>query len=212
VIDGGAIHVPNSSTQFRDCVVIGNHAEDGGGISVHGGTSRFERCLIAKNTTEEFGRGGGVFVETGGHPVFDGCTIVENTTPTSHGGAIAAQIHSTVQVSNSILGFSSDGDGAYCIDVTSGFTLTCCDIYGNADGDWVGCVASQLGLSGNFSADPHFCGPSWGDYTVASTSQCLPGHHPDGALCDLIGAYGEGCTYPTSVERTSWGDIKKMFR
>ncbi|RPJ41534.1 MAG: hypothetical protein EHM19_11710 [Candidatus Latescibacterota bacterium] len=76
----------------------------------------------------------------------------------------------------------------------------------------MGCIREQYGVNGNFSADPLFCDAPLGDFTLAATSPCLPGHHPDGDDCDLVGALGEGCAGGTAVEQTSWGGIKSLFR
>jgi hypothetical protein len=91
-------------------------------------------------------------------------------------------------------------------------TLSCCDLFGNAGGDWVVGIADQEGIRGNFAADPLFCDPENGDLTLRSDSPCLPGNHPGGAACGLIGALGEGCAPPTAVERASWGGVKTRFR
>ena len=84
-------------------------------------------------------------------------------------------------------------------------------LHGNAGGDWIGGIAGQLGVSGNFSADPLFCDPDNGDFTLSSQSPCLPGNHPDGADCGLIGALGQGCD-PVSVEPETWAGIKSRYR
>ena len=92
-------------------------------------------------------------------------------------------------------------------------TLSCCDIYGNGEGDWVGCIADQLGVNGNFSACPSYCisGHLWPG--LCDESPCLPGNHPDGYDCGLIGAQGEGCSCGVSqTEPSTWGAIKSMYR
>ena len=70
--------------------------------------------------------------------------------------------------------------------------LSCCDLYANEGGDWVDCVAGMDGVDGNFSEDPLFCAPDSYDFTVRGDSPCLPGNHPDGSACGLLGALGEG--------------------
>jgi hypothetical protein len=64
---------------------------------------------------------------------------------------------------------------------------------------------------GDVVADPLFCDPENGDFTLSSQSPCLPGNHPDGVDCGLIGAFGQGCG-PVSIEKLSWGRIKGMYR
>jgi hypothetical protein len=65
--------------------------------------------------------------------------------------------------------------------------LTCCDVYGNEGGDWVGCIADQYGIDGNISEDPFFCE---GSLYLSSDSPCLYGP------CGQIGAHGQGCFGP----------------
>jgi hypothetical protein len=67
-------------------------------------------------------------------------------------------------------------------------------VYGNAGGDWVGCIADQYGVNGNFSADPLFCDPTHDDFTLAATSPCAPENSP--GECGLIGAWPVGCETP----------------
>jgi hypothetical protein len=89
--------------------------------------------------------------------------------------------------------------------------LECCDFYGNAGGDWVGCIADKYGIDGNFSEDPLFCleDNTEEPYSLHEGSPCLPENSPCGAL---VGAFGLGCGPVTSVEDVSWGAIKATFR
>jgi hypothetical protein len=92
-------------------------------------------------------------------------------------------------------------------------SLMCCDIYGNAGGDWVGCISDQNGVNGNSSACPSFCNAGDGDFRLCDESPCLPGNHPAGYDCGLLGAWGEGCSCgPSRVETTTWGVIKSLYR
>jgi len=88
--------------------------------------------------------------------------------------------------------------------------ITCCDIYGNAGGDWVGALAGYPGIDGNISADPLFCNPGAEDFTLACDSPCAP-FTPPNPECDLIGAWPVGCG-ATRVTECSWGGIKSLFR
>jgi hypothetical protein len=57
-------------------------------------------------------------------------------------------------------------------------------------------------------ADPQFCDAAAGDYTLHSTSPAAPENSP---TCGLIGALGVDCG-PISIESTSWGRIKNLYR
>jgi hypothetical protein len=71
--------------------------------------------------------------------------------------------------------------------------LDCCNVYGITGGDWVGPVKWQDTISSNFSADPLFCDFNHGTYTLDQKSPCLPGNHPNGLWCGLIGALDLQC-------------------
>jgi len=90
---------------------------------------------------------------------------------------------------NCIIASGTQGAAVYCVTGTP--TFICSDIHGNAGGDWVGCIAAQAGMNGNFSADPELCDPEGGDFGLLETSPCAPENSPSG--CGLIGACGVGC-------------------
>ena len=118
--------------------------------------------------------------------------------------------NASIDIEGSVIAFGV-GEVEVCCSGGTIFPI-CCDIFGNSDGDWGGCIADQEGVNGNISADPEFCHPLSGDFTLCSSSPCLPGNHPDGDDCGLIGAFGEGCSGPSAVEHVSWGEVKKLFR
>lgn len=112
------------------------------------------------------------------------CTFYRN-----YYGALVTN-HGVLNMENTIVAFSNVHEGIWCYDTTITVTLTCCDIYGNAGGDWVSCIADQYGINGNFSANPLFCNPGSGDFHLLGNSSCAPAHQP---VCGLIGALGVGC-------------------
>jgi hypothetical protein len=120
--------------------------------------------------------------------------------------ACLPSVRFSLTLENTIIAFSTTGLGIYCSDAGSIPLLTCCDLYGNAGGDWVGCIAGQAAINGNFSSDPFFCAAESGDVRLSCTSPCVNRYG-----CGQIGALGVGCG-PTSVEYTTWGRIKSMFR
>jgi hypothetical protein len=88
--------------------------------------------------------------------------------------------------------------------------LSCCDIYGNPGGDWVSCVADQIGENGNICLDPQFCSDSPGgdeNWSIQSDSPCAP----EQSGCGLIGAWDVGCG-TTAAESRTWGGVKALFR
>ncbi len=81
-------------------------------------------------------------------------------------------------------------------------------MHGNAGGDWVGCLAGQLGQDGNIDADPLFCDRGSRDFTLDGASPCAPGN---AGACLQIGAWPVGCG-TTAAAPATWGEIKAAFR
>jgi hypothetical protein len=133
------------------------------------------------------------------------CTLVENSAVEGGGGV---NCHAgTGVIEYCIIAFTESG---YGVGATDGYepTVTCCDVYGNAGGNYEPTIGDQTGSDGNFSLDPELCGIEEENYELYDTSPCLPGNH--GCGMTLIGAYEQGCESP--VEATSWGSIKAMWR
>ena len=145
---------------------------------------------------------------SGGSPTITNCTMSGNSS--QEGGGIYC-FNSSPTLTNTIIAFSEDGEAIYCSDAESQPILNCCDVYGYEGGDWVDCIADQLGVNGNFSADPLFCDVVNGDLTLNANSPLLPGNHPNGHDCGLIGAWGDGGGATPVLDRT-WGEIKEQFR
>jgi len=116
-------------------------------------------------------------------------------------------------MSNVIVVFGSAGVGVFC-EGNSTAELSCCDLYENDGGDWVGEITGQNGINGNFSADPQFCSSQPDEdrhWFLQSDSPCAPGNHPQGANCSVISAWDVGCGM-TPTKRSTWGGIKTRFR
>jgi hypothetical protein len=67
-------------------------------------------------------------------------------------------------ISNSIIAFNDWGPGPAIEGSVA--SIACTDIFENKGGDWVGEIADDLGKNGNIFADPLFCDPDNGDYTL----------------------------------------------
>jgi hypothetical protein len=152
-------------------------------------------CTFEHNTG--FHEGGGLIIlgdqEEPPPVTLSRCTLVGNGSPLGAGGL---NLGIPVEIENTIIAFGTDGEAITCTGIGLG-VMSCTDIYGNAGGDWTGCIADQLGTNGNFSADPLFCNAGAGDYTLAETSPCAPENSP--AECGLIGAFPVGCVTPIGV-------------
>jgi predicted outer membrane repeat protein len=235
---GGAVYVDQScSPLFQDCEFTGNSAYWGGAVGVNhysqaefigcrfidntafhrggaiwGNSTTKTGCLLAGNTADE---GGAVWGNGYNEELSINCTYSGNSAPL--GGAIYSQAgyYDPVTLIDSIIAGSLQGEAIWASDGVP-VQLSCSDLYGNEGGDWIGSFAGQVDLDGNFSANPCFCSPETGDFTLCANSYCLPGHHPWG--CDqLVGAYGEGCgdcscSGPVATDRSSWGTVKTFYR
>jgi len=117
-----------------------------------------------------------------------------------------------LRFTNCIFANSYHGSTVHASTENRTIHISCTDIYGNQGGDWVWPIAGFNGHS-NFSACPSFCEAEFADFHLCSTSPCLPGNHPAGYNCGLIGVLGQGCACgPSKTEGTTWGHIKAQFK
>jgi len=180
---GGGVYCSTCSPVVSNCVFVDNSAYGGGGISSNGGSPTLTSCTFTGNSAGLQG-GGGICCSSGSTPAINHCTFFGNSAPS--GGGVYAYGGASPQLEEAIIAFGLQGEAVYC-HLTGSATLTCCDVYGNAGGDWVGYIADQYGIDGNISADPQFCDAAGDDYHLRSTSPCLYGP------CGQIGAFGQGC-------------------
>jgi predicted outer membrane repeat protein len=237
-VEGGAVCCDSSSPSFERVSFIGNTSDNDGGAMLckgHSDPSLMDVVFTANMAGDSGGAlacrtysepsltyvtfggnsasvyGGGMFCEDFSSPMIVGATFAENSAVA--GGALYCRTDSSPFIMHSIIAFSTAGEAIDC-DASSAPTVTCSDVYGNAGGDWVGCIAAYEGVGGNISEDPLFCGahnPAQ-PYTLEAGSSCLPGGTPH---CGQIGAWGPGCSESGTGEQTnetSWGVLKGMFR
>ena len=185
--DGGGIFLTYSAALLTATVLQGNSAnDDGGGVYLETNYNFHPSgCAFLLNVAND--AGGAIYATASANPVFSNCTFSENQAAT--GGGIALTNAANVTMDHSIISFAYSGGSVSC-DGTSHATLSCCDVYGNTGGDWVGCIASQSGVNGNFSADPLYCSPATVNYRLHLDSPCAYANNP---TCGMIGAYDVGC-------------------
>ena len=111
----------------------------------------------------------------------------------------------TPVVTRTIIAFGQTGPGIGCENGAMP-VLACSDIFDNAGGDWIGCLAAQYGVNGNISTNPMFCGEQTPgqEYSLDSSSPCI-------AECGIMGAWGAGCS-TSAVEGVTWARLKAMYR
>ncbi len=234
---GGGAAVCMSAPVFRDCLFGGNQAPGGGGaICLVNGDPEFDGCRFIGNVASSMGGGVGVCGSPGVRYACEirGSVFHENVA--LRGGAIAFWNEVEPLLENCSLGWNSAQDGGagfYCYNYASPVlrkcivahnlqcaalvnnssgechpVLECCDIYGNAGGDWYGGIESQSGVEGNFEENPQFCGEiewvkDW--YSLSGESPCAEENNP---TCGRVGAYGIGCETSGIAE---WGVGREVY-
>jgi predicted outer membrane repeat protein len=202
--NGGAVYLigtPLGTPEFTGVVFSANSANYGGGLYSQYCDCVLSSCVLSSNSAH-----------SGGALHFNHCSpSVVQATIVGNSGINGAGLHcrasdSFASLENTIIAFSTQGTAVHC-HAEGSATLTCCDVYGNNGGDWVGCIADQLGVNGNFSEDPLFCTDC---YALQDCSPCV-----DGYGCGQVGAYGPACPCgggPSNVDETTWGQVKAQYR
>jgi hypothetical protein len=196
-----AINASYSDLTVQNCVFTGNA---GIALLITSASPVFSNCLIYGNLDDRFHAGSAISSSFAAQPVFTFCTIAENS-----GGAILA-FDGGITLDHCIIAFSRDRDAInYDWLTLPGFvTLSCSDFFGN-HGTQDSAAAAQG--SACFSADPQFCGiRGSGNFYLQSDSPCVPGNHPDGSGCGIIGALPVMCGTVKTEART-WGSIKALY-
>ena len=210
---GGAISIiTGSATEVIDCIFTANSAMgEGGAISCTSGASpTITGCTFDSNRT--MGMGGAIGCSSDATPNLSYCLFVQNMS--NHGaamsfsssapvianctfannvanlGSVLLSDASVTEIRNSIIAHNT-GSTVICQEGDAP-VLSCCDVFGNTEGDWIGCIENQFSFNGNFSADPLFCGDAYPDepYGLADSSPCAPAYNPS---CGLIGALPVAC-------------------
>lgn len=191
---GGAVHIRNSSPTLTGCRLITNESvSDGGGLAIGIGASvTLSGCVFDSNVSGN--RGGAMIVQVASSVNITGCTIYGNSV--NGMGSAVYLISSTADIQNTVIAGQLGGQPVVCFDSTATALLACCDVYGNMSGDWVGCIAGQLGFNQNISEDPMFCDASEGDFDLRIMSPLI-----EPAGCGLIGSNGADCAveFPTDI-------------
>lgn len=204
---GGAVACLLCSAMIEDCLFERNSSSaHGGAVDLYSCGASIAGCTFTENTATDFA--GGVLCNMGSDATIQGCTFVRNAA--GSGAGVATGINSHPVLLSSIIAFSEGGGAVYCHDYEPGsISLTCCDLYGNAGGDWIDCATGQQGVGGNICEDPLFCGDDTPDapYALFPDSPCAAANSHG---CGLIGSWDVGCQSP--VERRTWGVIKSLFR
>jgi hypothetical protein len=200
---GGGAAV-RASTMTR-CLITDNEAPEGGGVHDQGLVTILSHCVMARNSAD---RGGGYAGVVRGAELVN-CTIADNEAPAGSGVYLRAVDPEMWFFERTIITGGRVGEAIRCAGGSSAL-LSCTDVFGNAGGDWIGCIMEQESLAGNLRGDPMFCqaGVNW---NLCSDSPCAP---EQAGACGLIGALSVGCDDcgPQALEPSTWGQVKYQIR
>jgi hypothetical protein len=206
--NGGAVASVLSAPTFSDCRFEGNRARHGGAItfvssSLAGALPRIDGSVFESNVA---GADGGAIYAYLSDPILTHSTFRANESGEQGSGMFWYEPTPPV-VEQCIFAFGLGGEAMFSGFVGAAPSLSCCDVAGNAGGDWVGCLEGQDRLAGNLSSDPLFCDAAGAE--VRGDSPCAT------SSCGLIGAAGGVCaaTHAGPVaEVRSWGLVKSAYR
>ncbi len=229
-IAGGCVYVQNSSMSIHDCLFHNNYAgQSGAALSLaQDNLAYVENCRFTYNWADMMG---GAIEVYDGAPVITGCVFWNNTAVDWAGGAVHFELGQPI-LSYCTFDYNNCGNGSHVSSQYSGcqisysiftrgnsppittgagntYSLLCCDLWSNTGGDFTGEFAGLLGVDGNFSEDPQYCGDHLtGDFRLQSDSPCAPGNGdcPE----SLIGALPVACG-TESAELSSWSRVKSLY-
>ncbi|MCC7143432.1 MAG: hypothetical protein IT349_15145 [Candidatus Eisenbacteria bacterium] len=185
VVDCYYLFYPQATT-FSGCRLVDNAAPP---IAAFDAFVILDRSLIAASTAPA------VDFTVG----FSGdvALAITNSTIADMAGGPAIRVRRTwdvlpvnVSLDRTIIAFTEGGAALECIDLAPGNvpSVSCCNLFGNSGGNYVGCLDGQGSGSGNLEVDPRFCSAFDRDYHLQETSPCVLD-----PTCGQIGAFGVGC-------------------
>jgi len=190
ISDGGGVAYIGGAVviTFKKCSFLDNQSivyslrGHGGALEILGALSdipnvTIDSCYFYSNSAAE--HGGAVYMNDC-QVAISHSTFRENNVDDTTVGAVEILDEVTFTMENTIVSNSN------CYGVYQGIppytgTISCCDVYGNASGNYGGYISDQTGLNDNISADPLYCGsPIYG--FISTISPCAPAYSPCGEL------------------------------
>jgi predicted outer membrane repeat protein len=204
---GGAIFYENLSGGFIKSNRFHNNraVQNGGAISLAVSSPTIQINTFWRNDAP---LGAGLYCNDFSSPFVVSNTFDENSSPTGNAAGVYCTNSSSPQVRKNIISNSPSGSAMESANFSAP-RISCCDFFGNADGD--GLPPASFDEGGNFFLDPEFCGIlGSGNLFLQSDSPCAPGNHPSGSNCELIGSLPVFCSTVNTHHKT-WGEIKSLY-
>ncbi len=186
---GGGIAVTNASPAIRKVAFRSNRADhDGGGLYFSASSSVVDSCVFHDN---DAARSGGAIAMINATPQFSNCTAYRNSAGVN-GGGVYVGVGGNPSLARCVVSHAAAGGGIFGETTAVGASVSCCDVFGNAGGDYAGSISDRTGIDGNISADPVFCDAGFTPpvLSISVLSPCAPASSP---CAELIGALGVGC-------------------
>ncbi len=131
---------------------------------------------------------GGALASIASAPSLRSCTFHGNSAEA--GGAAIFVSGDLAPMLDRVLITGTLSGGGILVEGPAAPSLVCCDVWGNAGGDYLGETDDPTGSAGNQSIDPLYCDLAAGDLHLSGESPCLPDFNTCG---EMIGALGQGC-------------------
>lgn len=220
--NGGGIYFAGGSNRWRSGFIRGNSAAGNGTTTGLGGGVYFDQVTngliefteVVENIAP---KGAGIYVE-GGASSFTSAVIRNNTLASNESSAAAAGggIHLSGQeigeIVNNVISHQADGHGIACnAPASPSIRFNCVFAGSSPDSEYGADCPDRTGVNGNIRANPQYCDvravPP--DVALESGSPCFGtgeggvdmGAHDESTACGTI-----------SIEETSWGKIKSLYR
>ncbi|MBU2502139.1 right-handed parallel beta-helix repeat-containing protein [bacterium] len=198
-VGAGAYFAVNCFPEIDACTFRGNEGTNGGGLGFVYAYGPVRNTLFFQNSATN---GGAYYGYGNARCAFTSCTFSDNTA--ANGAQVYLRNNSDPTFDRCILAFGINGAAFVRNDAESTATLTCCDVHGNAGGDWTAMISDQFGVNGNLNQDPLFCNHLNEDLTLRGDSPCAVVNN---AGCGQIGAFAVGCSGSWLVRPDGTGDF-----
>jgi hypothetical protein len=205
-IYGGGMYCKDySSPRFLNCTFVGNAASYGGAVYCRNHSSpTFTDCVFSNNAGA---CGGGVLCYYYySSPTLENCTFISS--PKNHDpDSRYSRSYSSAMNDDAIIAVGPTGEAVHG-KVGGGEGFTCCDIYDDESGDWLGCIEATFETEGAAEATTFACSPDSESYSFSAPSFCSTG--PSSENYGFIGADGLEC-YVTPVGEGDVGSPSTLY-